>query len=200
MPTRCARPSPRAACLDNCANEYLPEHGVKILVASRALRAGDELTHSYINEFGADRRQFMLDKWGFACVCAACSDGALDRKLRRLHALDDELGAHMGSARFDEGLRCGREMLVLYDELHEGPRLYAQLYYDLFQLAVTRRATLAASAAYIRQALENRLLFRGDPADEECVRFRELIQDPTAHPCYLAGEPRAAPGRSGARR
>jgi hypothetical protein len=43
--------------------------------AIRDIRAGEELTMSYINGFNRTRsqRQADLDKWGFVCTCPACT-------------------------------------------------------------------------------------------------------------------------------
>lgn len=67
---------------------------------------------------------------------------------------------------------------------------YARTYYLLFQLAVTRRATLEKARHYIKLAWDCRKLFLGEGVEcDDLNKFASYVCAPERHQAYLAGEP-----------
>ena len=186
------------ACLANAVHFFDADSQVKILVASRAIAKGDEVTVTYVTQEALDaspikvsRKQLLAMKWHISpCDCRSCQDPDLDRKLDQVAELDKKLMAFGSTAKFDRGLKCGALLIKLYDELQESPLIYARTYYDMFQLAVTRRATLAKAKHYIKLARDNRALFLGPAGktDDELLRFTSLVDAPQQHRNYLITE------------
>lgn len=58
--------------VENCSHLWIKEHEVKIVYAKRDIKAGEELTISYIDSF--DSYAELDDKWGFQCGCDGCSN------------------------------------------------------------------------------------------------------------------------------
>ena len=58
---------------------------------------------------------------------------------------------------FDQALLVGQQLLQLYDELKVSPLLYMRTYYDMFQLGIVRRCTLAQVAIYAQMGYESAL-------------------------------------------
>ena len=81
-------------CAPNCDTAFIQDRGVAVL-ALRDIRAGEELSISYVNEGlpVADRRRQLL-AYGFECACERCADEAeqadatceSDAKRRRVDA------------------------------------------------------------------------------------------------------------------
>lgn len=74
------------ACMSNADKEFVGD--LIVMRASRAIRAGEEILHSYIESADYDERQAVLvDTWGFECGCRLCevekSDSVEVRRKRR---------------------------------------------------------------------------------------------------------------------
>lgn len=73
------------SCRPNCEIDY-SNNGTAIVVALRELRAGEELTISYVDEQSLPvrrRRRALWLRYGFHCYCSRCSTERLQR--RRIH-------------------------------------------------------------------------------------------------------------------
>lgn len=193
------------ACLPNAVHHSVLPAGLKILVASRDIEPGEEICHRYVTLEGEARlarsgktlSSFLQDVWGFQCTCAACTIPDVRAKVARMCELDSAIVACTatdvrepdGPRRFDEALQLGADLIALYDDLRVSPTLYARTYHVLFQLGVTRRATLALARKHIELAWENQRLFVGcDTVCPEVSRFAALMRKPESHNAYLAGE------------
>jgi hypothetical protein len=179
---------------------------VKLLVAGRTIEPGEEVTHAYVSLEGEVRlaasgkltSAFLHEVWGFRCDCEACTRPATRVRLDHMRELDASIVACTmsdvrepdGPRRFDQALRAGDELIALYDELRLSPNHYARTYYLLFQLGVTRRATLAQARKHVALAREARVLLVGEATVcEEVAKLKKLESAPETHNAYLAGEP-----------
>jgi hypothetical protein len=176
-------------CIGNSDHYYIVQHGVKILTACRKIEQNEEITFSYIDFMNQPRMYpFLQRKWGFECGCSGCSDASNWSKLRLLQPLDERITL-LGRCLYHElGLATCDELLQLYDELHASPLLYMRTYYDMFQIAITRRRTLPIAIEYAQKALEQVLLMFGEVEIKEVEKYRQLAREPTNHPAYLLAE------------
>jgi hypothetical protein len=126
--------------------------------------------------------------WNIDCQCEYCTDKALREKLVKMHRLDKEIVEYGRSFQFDQAFRAGEELLRLYDEVQDGPFMYARTYYDLFQVAVTRRETLDKARVYIDSAYKEARLFLGDLSTAALRKYRTYAADITMHPAYLIAD------------
>lgn len=58
--------------VENCSHLWIKEHGIKIIYAKRDIKAGEELTISYIDSFNSYAE--LYDKWNIQCRCDGCSN------------------------------------------------------------------------------------------------------------------------------
>jgi hypothetical protein len=179
------------ACNGNTTHFYISEHEVKILVASRDIEAGEEITFSYIDRIRHPAHYPLLNvKWGIDCQCTFCLDPMMAKKLLIIHKLDSDIMS-LGSRRdFQGGLDSANRLLQYYDELHEGPDLYARTYYEMYQLAITSTRTMRRAKIYISSALENAILYYGDENIAEVPQYRDFCRNPSSHRNYMLGESR----------
>jgi hypothetical protein len=89
------------SCVPNAEKEYIGD--LMVLRATRHIKAGDEVIHSYVqvdSDFEG-RRKSLLEVWGFVCDCGLCvaemgDEESVREKRRRLEreaeALMDEKG------------------------------------------------------------------------------------------------------------
>jgi hypothetical protein len=89
------------SCTPNVHFAYNPALEEETFHAVRDIRAGEELTITYINGTNRtrDQRQDQLDKWGFQCTCSTCEDTPHGRKKEEKRAqlfnLDQELALYL---------------------------------------------------------------------------------------------------------
>lgn len=88
-------------CINNCATPTVDsKRFVKVLSATRSIRAGEEITISYCNELYQSRAFKLQLVYGFECACAACIEPGRRQQydedmcaLRSLPALIDSQNA-----------------------------------------------------------------------------------------------------------
>jgi len=193
------------SCVPNAVHHSVTAHaGLKMLVASHEIAAGDEISHNYVGVGGdgfeggqADVGQHIQQHWGFICTCIACTDDQLGAKLTQMRLLDraiiecnaSDVRLPGAAARFDEALRQGEELVAMYHEFRFSSVHLARTFYLLFQIAVTRRATLETAKGYIQKARDCRLAFLGAGlADRDLAMFERYVGAPNEHQAYLAAE------------
>ena len=195
------------SCLPNAVHHSVASQGgVKLLVAGRTIEAGEEICHQYVSVEGETRLAakgqslgaFLHEVWGFQCDCPACTDPAMASKRTRMRELDAAIVACTmsdvrtpdGPQRFDEALGLGDELIALLEELRCSPNHHARAYHLLFQLGVTRRATLDQARKHVELARQQRVLFVGQgTVCEEVTTLNSLVNSPETHQAFLAGEP-----------
>ncbi len=58
--------------VENCSHLWIDEHNIKLIYAKSNIKAGEELTLSYIDSFNSYSE--LKEKWGFECGCEGCSN------------------------------------------------------------------------------------------------------------------------------
>lgn len=173
-------------CLGNADHQYIPHRGVKIAVANRDIAAGEEVTISYIAYAPRDQRRARLAfDYGIDCTCSVCQDSELEMQLARAKELDDEIMETASSGKIEVALRKGVALLRIYDELQFSSWSYQRTYYDLFQVAITKKKYVEKGRRFIRQAYEALLAYTGDEHHPNVQRFKALIASPQDHRNYL---------------
>jgi SET domain len=172
-------------CIGNCMHHFREDQGLKLLVASREIAAGEEITFTYLHGPRSVRRAMLRAKFEFDCTCEACSNAALNAKLERNLQLNDKVLELARSGRGNDAVRAGEALLALYDELGESDKLRVATYYDLFQISIGKQSTLAKGQWYARRAAELAEQFYG-ANHSEAQRFAALAEHPEQHRNYLA--------------
>ncbi|KAJ1458567.1 hypothetical protein M885DRAFT_561790 [Pelagophyceae sp. CCMP2097] len=176
-------------CVGNSAHVFVPEHGLMLLVANFEISRGAEVTFSYCEQVPskAERAWKLQFAWGFSCACAACNDAGLGAKLDRVYDLDAAVARLGSTGNVAASLRAGRALVCLYDELRLPRRLYSRTFYDMFQIAISKRAHHRDAFKFIKlyPALshEHAQLYYGCDCQE--VRMKaKLVADPSSHRNY----------------
>ena len=91
-------------CMGNSNHYFNTRRGVKILVASKRISRGEEITFSYgASKLSTERKQILQRQYKFTCVCSTCQDSNkendLDRmqRTRRIHFGTWEQGKSLAS-------------------------------------------------------------------------------------------------------
>jgi hypothetical protein len=176
-------------CHANCLHEYISRLKVKILVASRPIAPGEEITFAYKGMGSQDefrhRRALLRSAFNFDCGCEACLSPPLAAKLDELLSLDASILELGGRTRVREALLAGRKLLALYAEVGESSLLYSRTYYDMFQVAIMRADSAAQGPALIAKAIEHAEIFCAEDTDKLDM-YRRLLANPRSHRNYLA--------------
>jgi hypothetical protein len=145
-------------CFGNSDQFYLGNRRVQILVARNNITSGEEVTFAYIDflkDYYPDRRKRLFDCYGFVCRCCVCRDPDLEADMYKMKKLDEEI-CHFGMhGVINVALERGKALLKLYDKRGMSSWDYHRTYFDLFQMAISRRQTFEAAEKYIRQAYES---------------------------------------------
>ncbi len=185
-------------CVGNCEHYYLAEHGVMMLVATRNIRAGQEVTFSYVSDCATHgQRTEKLMHWGIHCQCSVCAApaGATGEALDRMAKLDATLLAQGSRGKIDKALKTGRKLLDLYAEHSSSLMLRSRTCYDMFGLAVTQRSSQAEAQRLIDESVALDCMFFGRADLSVCQEKQGFASDISSHPYYLKCEP---PGKEGA--
>lgn len=176
-------------CTGNTEHYYIVKHKVCILTALRTIEPGEEITFSYV-PFAAEPNlyQNMHRIWGFSYQCSACSSPETMSKLLSMNRLDNQLLEYGRSQKFDEAFAVGEELILVYQEFHLSTMLFRRTYYDLFQIAIMRKATLDKAQYYIQQALKYLVLLLGDVDVPQMREYRKLVLEPTQHRNYAVAD------------
>ncbi|OEU08979.1 hypothetical protein FRACYDRAFT_249323 [Fragilariopsis cylindrus CCMP1102] len=171
-------------CIGNSAHYYDPKIGLEILVASHDITAGLEITFSYVGGDDTEERAMKLSLRGFTCTCLACQTLDVASKLDRMIQLDRNIMVLGSNGHIDESLRAGKALLELYVEFQSSDMMYSRTYYDLFQLAITKRKTLKQGGFFIQKAYEHGLLFYGREENDSVRKYKKYVLNPSSHRNY----------------
>lgn len=174
-------------CLGNSNHRYLDNRNVKILVANRTIEEGEEINFSYTpSKFDAMMRRAMLQmNYKFACRCSVCTNPDLAAELERMKDLDDailSLGSH---GRVEHAMQKGKALIKLYDKHGMSSWLYQRTYYDLYQVAITKRKTYSQGVKFIKKSYEAALAFTSDPQYCSVVQMKGFANSPSSHRNYM---------------
>lgn len=96
----------------------------------------------------------------------------LERKLDLRAAYDDQIMELGQMARVEAGMRVGKAMIKLYDDLGSSSLYYARTYCELYQLAITKRRMFKKAVWYIF------LAFYNGYDSETTKNYRKFVSDP----------------------
>ena len=97
----------------------------------------------------------------------------------KLHREIGELSAD--SKKHQQALKAGNALLQIYDELQYPSYSFATVYYDLFQITITRAKTRKLAMAHIQKAYEHAFCFYGDDNNKTVQKFKSYIETPWLH-------------------
>lgn len=147
------------SCDDNAYHCYEPNTNVKLLISSRAIKQGEEITIAY-QDFTDPAtgkppsfcREVLSGKWGIVCSPdCACYDKEKVQRAERARELDRSIMSRSQRGDFAGALSDARKLL----NMKANTSLSRQrTFYDAFQLAVTRRATMKEAIKYAKEAYE----------------------------------------------
>lgn len=173
-------------CLGNSEHFYVENHKVKILLASRDIRAGEEITFSYIGD-SPSMKSFLVMKWGFNCSCPTCQNPFAQDMLQEVAALDKQIIQMGQNGNVPGAINAAKRLIWLYDQLGTCALMYSRTYYDLFSLNVCQRSTLNKAKEYIKRAYEAECAVYYPCADDACgsiEKYREYMENITSHHNY----------------
>lgn len=191
------------ACLPNCtySTKYIGtdddvhdgsnRREYKVLIASRPISSGEEITISYISSMS--EKHMLWRKWHFHCTCHVCQDPTKGAQLRQCEELDAQFLIDAQRAQFGETERLPRaisachQLLKLYDCLQRSAIAYLRTYYDLFQVCVMRRESLKKAQVAISLAVHYASRYHGNDSPK-VTQMRDYADDMTRHPLYLCLE------------
>lgn len=175
-------------CIGNSTHRFLENRNVKILVASRTIDPGEEITFSYVSNLSTGRAMNKLKlelNYGFTCRCEACVNSEVEDDLVRMKELDNDILTSAGMGMVEVAMRKGKALIKLYDKYGIDSWQYHRTYYDLFQSAITKRKSLNDGKKYIVKSYEAALAFTSDPQNESVRRMKEYADAPSSHRNHL---------------
>lgn len=179
-------------CIGNCSRYYDNDQRLRHLVASRTIRAGEELSIAYLPVGSGDlmhaqtraaRNATLAVSYGFACSCQACTDPETAAKLDRIDRLFGDMHRLGTAMRLDAALQASKEQLQLMEDLQLDSGLMAFVCSYLFQTAVLRNATMSAARLYATRCAEHAAAYYGIN-DEMAVQHREYASKPQLRDTY----------------
>jgi SET domain/MYND finger len=167
-------------CLGNSTHRYLENRKVKILVASRNIEEGEEITFSYVSQnLDSTMRKAKLGlNYNFTCRCSVCNNPDLEAELERMKELDDAILSLGSAGNVELAMRKGKALIKLYDRHGISSWIYQRTYYDLYQVAITKRKTWSQGVKFINKAYDSALAFTSDENCGTNERFCHFTFEP----------------------
>ena len=172
------------SCLGNCEHEFLVEHNIMILIASRDIEIGEELMFRYLdnpNQSHRLRRKKLKEIWGFTCHCSVCLDPSIAEKLDRIDELDLEMESYISTSNVIKCVKNGKKLIELYDDLGISQRMYSRTYFDMYQAAISKRESYALAVKFIKEAYDNCEAYFGYDHGS-VISNRGFVANPRSHP------------------
>ncbi|KAK8066862.1 hypothetical protein PG997_013609 [Apiospora hydei] len=173
------------SCRHNCHNTWNETNGngCENIHARRDILAGEELTICYTPPGTSGVRQAQLKaSYGFECN---------DERLRRIHALDEQITNPMNlMLRPLTSLHACRTLLGILREEYADPNmgealattLIPRLYYDALQIVVAN-GDLARARVFAERGYEGRVLCEGEDT-AETQEVKRLMEEPKSHSAF----------------
>lgn len=171
-------------CIGNSSHYYVPDLKLKLLVANHAIPAGSEVTFSYASNVSSFQRGRLLRARGFQCTCSACEDPTIAAELDRALDLDQSIFELGSQGRVGQAIRAGESLIKLHDKFQASDRTYSRVYYDLYQIAITKLSSVKLGSKFILEAYTHALRFYGREEDEEVRKLKIFVDNPSAHRNY----------------
>jgi hypothetical protein len=170
-------------CDNNTEHFYENEMKVIVMIASRDISKGEELTFQY--KRGREGRPHLLFKWGIICgIRCICwkQDGIFDEITR----LDNLILECIKERKLEEGIGAVDMLIKTYEKINNVSGL-AKAYYDGFQVCVMRADMVEKGVEYINKYLDLNRKFR-HPESPYMEIVRRYSFSPQIHVNYLAIE------------
>lgn len=179
-------------CLANAAYDFSTERNVALLIASRAIFAGDEISFSYLGLLGGEkelykmmhRREYTRKFYGFECNCRACCDKDLDRELVGMEVLFAEFSKMRKPV---DVLWSGQKLIDIFDgeKITMGHLGYVEVYFRMFVYANARKHTTERALEFLQLA-QQYALEAYFPESKMCLEHGKYLSDPTSHKFHFS--------------
>jgi hypothetical protein len=175
------------SCLGNVSQRYSKNRGVRILVACRDIRAGEEIAFNYIYAHPREAAKRRLNEhYGFECRCVACTNPTINDDMEKMYTLESSTIMELAyRGKTELAIRKANQCLELYEKHHITTWYYHWIYFFMFQIAIMKRTTMKESNIYIQKAYEAALAFTSDPEDDTVKELKAYMQNPSSHATYL---------------
>ena len=176
------------SCVPNSHNNWNDKAKHETIYAHRLIKAGEEITISYVSEGTSDVRHSSLKKaFGFDCSCDLCTRSpseikASDARRVKIQKLDDAIGDPIRLMNSPgKSLGMCRSLLQLLEKEYDGCAvvLAARLYYDAFQVCVAH-GDRARAAVCAERAYQSRVVCEGEDSPAT-LRVKNLASSPESH-------------------
>mmetsp|Transcript_50653 Transcript_50653/g.93650 ORF Transcript_50653/g.93650 Transcript_50653/m.93650 type:complete len:135 (+) Transcript_50653:820-1224(+) len=126
-------------------------------------------------------------QYKFSCACSVCSDPNLEaaKVLDRMIELDDAIMDLGSTGNVSQATRKGKALLALYGKYGITSWSYYRTYYDLIQVAITKRRTFKEGVNFLKKSYQAVLDFTGDEKDPIVEAKKSLMLSPQSHRNYL---------------
>jgi hypothetical protein len=165
------------SCKSNARYIWRSDLGRELVIASRPIAQGEEVTVQYKTCYGprAMRQALMRKHFNFDCACAACKEPSHEEEERRqqMQMLYDQL-TKTGFTNASEAVETGMHLLRLMEEEElNTPVDLMRIRYALYQLSAADADALG-SREHLRRAIECALLCEGDRSPHAMSYSAEL--------------------------
>jgi hypothetical protein len=176
------------ACRPNAYQLWCPELGVLQVWVVEPVRAGREITVSYIRTFCSRsfRQQLLWERFGFECDCAACAlsgdaladDDSMRTEIDRLATAFAQL---RGEGDFAQAMDLGERILFLMERVGFNSSVRWSGFLDCFQLCMAN-GDVAKARYYADLAYESVCIAKGD----RCEDAKRLLRYKACPEAYLS--------------
>eukprot|EP00554_Chaetoceros_debilis_P008815 CAMPEP_0194100156 /NCGR_PEP_ID=MMETSP0150-20130528/1127_1 /TAXON_ID=122233 /ORGANISM="Chaetoceros debilis, Strain MM31A-1" /LENGTH=349 /DNA_ID=CAMNT_0038786485 /DNA_START=84 /DNA_END=1133 /DNA_ORIENTATION=+ len=173
-------------CFANTSYAHIVDRDVQIMVAKKAIKAGEEITTSYehlLYMSPSVRRSRLKRKYGICCErhCSICSNPTLDKRAEELNKAQREFlecllefsRKNTGKSELDRILKMGSDLREFYDEFEVQPSPYINLFNMLSMCCLIQNRKLDMARKFLDLSLENGNAFTG--SDQEASAVTEAL-------------------------
>ncbi|KAF3318351.1 hypothetical protein TWF173_007769 [Orbilia oligospora] len=186
------------SCIPNTYHNWNENLEQETIHAIRPIKAGEEITISYISESMSNpRRKRLQECFGFDCQCQLCTSDpkqleSSDERRQRILELNESIMSNVtagyGTTTIDSNpidcLKDCRGLIGLLGQEYDGSAVNFEggAYYDAFRVCI-RQGDQARAKVMVGRAYEMRVLCEGE--DSESSRdLKRLVMNPTVHKMY----------------
>jgi hypothetical protein len=179
------------SCDENAYHQYarVGKIDYKILLASRDIKAGDEITIQYspwnaLNSSAIDpksRIMLLHHKWGIDCPSDCVCKTADYALIERARQLDASIMDHASSLRLTEALVAVTKLLKVKESLNASLPELTRTLYDGFQLGIAKQSLQGQAFLFVRRKYEMEVII-GTKKCESALKVQEWLEHPETHP------------------
>lgn len=179
------------ACHNNADHWFDQTHAVKVLLATRDIKAGDEICINYaaFNDPATSltaqaARTILSIKWGIVCGSDCyCRNAQVARRIAKMRELDREIASLITSNPV-LALTKAKKLLSMLEEDQAPAMSLRRTLYDAFQVAVLKRKTLPEARDFARRTSEV-VAQSLHPNNADVAHYAQLHRQPSSHMKYL---------------